>query len=191
MENRVGFWPRALAFLLDGLVLSAIGFVLQRPLAAVFPNALAAVIQEVTSRPTELGESADLLEKTARYAFATAIVSPFYWLVEAFGGFSPAKLMLGLRIVSEEGKKAPLLSLVIRYGIKNAASIVAVIALFSAWPGLDALSRAMYWATAVGFFLVLSPARMAMHDRIAGTAVLRKVDVVVTAAPTGSATSSS
>jgi uncharacterized RDD family membrane protein YckC len=47
----------------------------------------------------------------------------------------------------------------------------------------------MGWATMVGFLLVLGRERTALHDRIAGTAVLRKSDVALPAAPAGSATS--
>ena len=46
MENRVGFMPRAAAFMLDAAIVWALGLALQRPLSALFSGAVAAMIRK-------------------------------------------------------------------------------------------------------------------------------------------------
>jgi uncharacterized RDD family membrane protein YckC len=178
MENRVGFMPRAAAFLLDAAIVWALGLALQRPLSALFSGAVAAMIQEASARP-DAEQLRPMLEWGARWAVSTTLVAPFYALIEATRGFSPGKLLLGLRVVTETGHPAPLSSLSIRAFIKSAASLVGLVAMLTGTRSLNGLVQATAWATWVGCLLVLTGPRTALHDRIAGTAVLRKADVAV------------
>jgi uncharacterized RDD family membrane protein YckC len=180
-ENRVGFTPRLAAFLLDAAIVWALGLALQRPLSALFSGAVAAMIRDAAARP-DAEQLRPILDWAARWAVATTLVAPFYSLIEAIRGFSPGKLLLGLRVVTESGHRAPLASLLMRAAIKNAASVIAVAAMFSGVRALNGLVQATAWATWVGCLLVLMRPRTALHDRIAGTAVLRKADVAEAAA---------
>ena len=188
MENRVGFMPRAAAFMLDAAIVWALGLALQRPVAALFSGAVAAMIREISARP-DAEQLRPAMEWVARLGVSTTIVAPFYGLIEAIRGWSPGKLLLGLRVVTETGHKAPLLSLLIRAAIKNAASVIAVAAMLTGARSLNGLVQATAWATWVGCLLVLTGPRTALHDRIAGTAVLRKADVAMTTAGARGATS--
>jgi uncharacterized RDD family membrane protein YckC len=180
MEARVGFLPRASAYALDVIAVSTIALILQKPLSGLFPGALAAMIQEQASR-AGAETTTPFLEWTARLGVATALIAPFYGLIEALRGFSPGKLVMGLRIVTEQGQKPPVASLLMRFGIKGAAAMITLVAIVSGVKSLHVLAQAAGWATMVGCLLVFMPARTAMHDRIAGTAVMRKADVRVTA----------
>jgi uncharacterized RDD family membrane protein YckC len=182
LENRVGFLPRAGAYLLDLAATWTIALALQSFLIGLFPNVVATLVAEKLALQPELGEMRAMLEWGARLNVATRLVAPIYGLIEAFRGFSPGKLVLGLRVVSESGQRAPIGTLLVRYAIKNGGLVVGAVGLMTAWKPLGVLSDAMQAATFVGFLLVLDRARMAIHDRVAGTAVLRKTDVVVPAA---------
>jgi uncharacterized RDD family membrane protein YckC len=181
MENRVGFMPRAAAFMLDAAIVWALGLALQRPLSALFSGAVAAMIRDASARP-DAEQLRPVLEWAARWGVSTTLVAPFYALIEATRGWSPGKLVFGLRVVTESGHAAPLSSLLIRASIKSAASVIAVAAMLSGARSLNGLVQATAWATWVGCLLVLTGPRTALHDRIAGTAVLRKTDVAMTAA---------
>lgn len=179
IENRVGFWPRLGAYMLDMAALWTIAMVLQGPLAKLFPGLVSTVLADAKAHPETAMEMRPFVEWAARLGVASGLLAPLYALFEALRGWSPGKLVLGLRIVSETGERAPLPSLLIRFGIKSSATLVGLAGLFLASKGLSVLAQAMGWATSVGCLLVLSKARTALHDRIAGTAVLRKSDVVV------------
>jgi uncharacterized RDD family membrane protein YckC len=180
MENRVGFTPRAAAFMLDAAIVWALGLALQRPLSALFSGAVAAMIRETAARP-DAQQLGPVLEWAARWGVATTLVAPFYNFIEATRAWSPGKLVFGLRVVTEAGQPAPRSALLIRGFIKSAASLVAVAAMLTGARSLNGLVQATAWATWVGCLLVLTRERTALHDRIAGTAVLRKADVAVTA----------
>ncbi|HEY0710704.1 MAG TPA: RDD family protein [Polyangia bacterium] len=184
LEARVGFLPRAAAYALDVVAVSTLALILQKPLSGLFPSAVAAMIQDQTSRAgTET--MGPFLEWTARLGVASSLIAPFYGLIEALRGYSPGKLVMGLRIVTEQGQKPPVSVLLIRYAIKGAAALVTLAAITSNVKSLHVLAQAAGWATTVGCFLVFLPARTAMHDRIAGTAVMRKADVRVAAGADG------
>ena len=182
LEKRVGFWPRVGAYVLDLSAVWAIGLIAHRPVAALFPGAVAAVIQEATVR-AEAEPMRPFLEWAARLGVTITLLAPFYALFEALRGWSPGKLVLGLRIATDTGHKAPPSALLARWGIKGAAGLIALVAMLTSVKSLNVLAQATAWATAVGCLLVLTKSRLALHDRIAGTAVLRKADVV--GVPTG------
>lgn len=174
--------------MLDFTVIWALGLALQRPLSALLSGAVAAMIQDAARQP-DAEQLRPMLEWAVRWNVAVTFVAPFYGLIEAFRGWSPGKLILGLRIVTEAGQRAPLSSLLVRYGIKGAANVMALLAILTGAHALSALAQATIWATYVSCLLVLTRPRTAMHDRIAGTAVLRKGDVAMTAARAGGAVS--
>ena len=186
MENRVGFMPRAAAFLLDMVAVWALGLLLQRPLAALFSGAVATLIRDASSRP-DAEQVREMLEPAFRWMVSTTVVAPFYGLIEGLRGWSPGKLVLGLRIVDEAGRLAPRSALLTRFGIKGAASVIALVGMISGVRVLGMLAQATFWATYVGCLLVLAKPRTAIHDRVAGTAVLRKADVAVPAPATSRA----
>jgi hypothetical protein len=67
--------------------------------------------------------------------------------------------------------------------------VITLVAMVTGARGLLLLGQATFWATYTGCLLVLAKPRTAIHDRIAGTAVLRKGDVAMTATRAGSAVS--
>jgi uncharacterized RDD family membrane protein YckC len=172
MESRVGFLPRGLAYVLDVAALWTLAAAVQRPLAALFPGSVTAMVAQVNAHP-DASHMGPMVEWVARMAVAATLLAPLYGLIEGLLGRSPGKLVLGLRIASPTGEKPPLLTLLIRYCIKGGATITGLLSMLFALSSLNVLAQAMGSATSVGCLLVLSRERTAIHDRVAGTVVLR------------------
>jgi uncharacterized RDD family membrane protein YckC len=172
LENRVGFLPRLSAYMLDVAGLWILAVALHAPLVTLFPGAVSAMVAQANAHP-DASQLRPFLEWSARLVVAITLLGPFYGLIEAFTGRSPGKYLLGLRITGMNGEKPPLSRLFLRYAIKSAATIIAVPALLLSSKGLGVLAQATSWANIVSCLLVLGRERTAMHDRMAGTIVLR------------------
>jgi uncharacterized RDD family membrane protein YckC len=184
MENRVGFWPRVAASLIDFVIVAVLAFLLKGLAASLLPDVLERKIAEATAAPAA-ARAKDFTIAMATWSVAMALIGPLYGLMEGFLGYSPAKLALGLRIVGESGHPAPRATLLVRYLVKSSAALIGLVALFVAGKTLEQVSMVVSLAIFAGCFLVLTKARQAVHDKIAGTAVLRKSDVAVTAMSVG------
>jgi uncharacterized RDD family membrane protein YckC len=176
MENRVGFWPRVAASLIDFVVVSALAFLAKGLLESALPGVYARKIAEATADP-RAAQAAGFLTAIAGWGVTAALLGPFYGLIEGLIGRSPGKMLTGLLIVDEPGQPAALPTLLIRYLVKSSSSLIALVAVFAGAKALDLVSQIVAWGILLGFFLVLTKSRQALHDKIAGTAVLRKRDV--------------
>jgi uncharacterized RDD family membrane protein YckC len=176
MENRVGFWPRVAAALIDFVVVAVVAFATKKFVEAALPGVYAHKIAEATADP-RAAAAKGFITAMAGWGIAAGLLSPFYGLIEGITGRSPGKMLIGLRVVDEAGKPAPIGTLLVRYLIKQSSSLIGFIALFAGAHALDLVSQIVAWGIILGFFLVLTKSRQALHDKIAGTAVLRKSDV--------------
>jgi hypothetical protein len=75
--------------------------------------------------------------------------------------------------------------------VKYSGSLMAVVGSVMVSKAVQNLSQALGGIVVIGCFLVFGKARLALHDRIAGTAVLRKSDVGATASSASAAPVSS
>jgi uncharacterized RDD family membrane protein YckC len=184
MEKRVGFWPRVAAALIDVILISAITFATKGLFEAILPGIYARKVAEMTADP-RTAQAHKYLALAAGWGIAAGLLGPFYGLIEGFTGRSPGKLLLGLRIVDEAGQPAPLPTLLIRFAVKSSSNVIAFIAVFAGVHALDTMSQIVGWGIILGFFLVLTESRQALHDKIAGTAVRRKADLGAAALSAG------
>jgi uncharacterized RDD family membrane protein YckC len=191
MENRVGFGLRLGAWALDLVALIILATVLTGVVAGLFPDALARFIEsQLAAQPAGAPAAAKAFaEKMLNWSFAATLVGLLYSLTEAFAGWSVGKLILRIRIVDESGQRGPTGKLVLRWAIKQSGNLLLLAGLFAASKLLYTAGQIVALGIFLGCFLVLSKSRQALHDKIAGTAVLRKSDVGVaaTAAPTPAA----
>jgi uncharacterized RDD family membrane protein YckC len=172
MESRVGFWPRVGAHLVDMVLILGVSFLLKGVIASLFPGAIAAAIAEQT-RANTTAALKPALETMAAFGVASTAIWPFYGLIEAFTGWSPAKRLLGLRIAGEDGRPAPRPRLFARYAVKGAANILALLGLVTGAKTLSTAGGAMSLVILAGFSLVLRSSRQALHDMAVRTAVVR------------------
>jgi hypothetical protein len=121
--------------------------------------------------------------------FACLSVLVLFTIGEVAFGASPGKSMLGYVIRTPTGERAPARRLAVRWAVKHAPLVLLVIAnglrLAVPW-GASARGSPVSWLATVletaaglavvglllGGLLALGPARLTLHDRIAGTAVI-------------------
>ena len=176
MENRVGFWPRVAASLIDFVVVCVAAFLLKGVVERLLPGAYGEKLATALADP-RTAPAKGFISVMTGFAMAAAILGPLYGLIEGFLGRSPGKLALGLRIVDEAGQLPPIGTLLMRYLVKSSSSLIAFAALFIGGHALDVVSQIVAWGIILGFFLVLTKSRQALHDKIAGTAVMKKAQV--------------
>ena len=185
MDSRVGFWPRAAAYTIDFVILSVLAWLARGLATSLFPGAIAQFLAERAATPG--GAAArGFLEGAAGWSVALSLVSPFYLLIEGLTGWSPGKLLLGLRVVADSGQSAPLKRLMLRYAVKGSAALISLVGVLTGLRALGTVGQAIGWVIVAGSLLVLTTSRQALHDKAAGTAVLRKSDVGVSESPLSS-----
>jgi uncharacterized RDD family membrane protein YckC len=95
-------------------------------------------------------------------------------LTEAITGRSVGKLLLGMRIVRSDGTRADLKHRLLRALCKNSWAVLCATGLCTGTAPVFAAGLVSGIVTGVGCFLVLGHDRLALHDHICGTAIVRK-----------------
>ncbi len=97
-----------------------------------------------------------------------------YYTTEIFFSASPGKMILGIRIGTEDRHVGNVGTLLTRYLFKHSSSILTVLSLIILLPILSTLSSLIQLTIVVGFFFTLSVRRQALHDILSKTAVYHK-----------------
>jgi Flp pilus assembly protein TadD/uncharacterized RDD family membrane protein YckC len=106
------------------------------------------------------------------------VLGTLYYLVEGLTGWTLGKLILGQRIANSDGTKAGVGTLLDRYAIKNIGWILWLIGAVLGGKIYMMLSGIAGLVVFLGCFMALGAERMALHDRVANTAVFRRADVL-------------
>lgn len=186
-EVRVGFGSRFAAYLIDFILVAGLAVALRGVAASLFPATAAALIAKGMADPRAAAVQG-VVRWSAEWGLALAVIAPLYTLIEGLVGWSPGKLLLGLRVAAAAGTPAPHDRLLVRYLAKNASGLIGAVATFTLSHPLELVSRVMAVVIIIGCFLVLRRDHLALHDKIAGTAVLRKADLALATPSTASAT---
>jgi uncharacterized RDD family membrane protein YckC len=155
-----GFWLRFLARVIDGLVL-------------LIPSVCVIVLVVGTGFFADVlaGDFSALMRTSGMFTVATLINSAMYAAYEAFTtstyGGTLGKMALGMRVILPDGSQLNLQQALIRHLIYAGGSIVGALvpfagALAGLWVLVDCVSAAF------------DPQKRALHDRIAGTFVVKK-----------------
>ena len=178
--ERVGFYPRAAAFLIDLML-----FVL--------------VVHVAAAIDWSLYESQGWRMFGALTAGAAWITLAAMGLLEALEGTSPGKRLMKVAIAAEDGRRAPRRTLFIRAIYKYAAVLLSLGGMFAfavmmQWGATGDVRdgfEAIFWAdlvvasgvtifVIVGCFRALKDDRQAFHDLAAGTAVFSTRELLTT-----------
>jgi uncharacterized RDD family membrane protein YckC len=180
--ERVGFGSRLGAYLIDHVVIWGLGALLARPVSSLFPHAVAAALaaakEKAAKDPRMAAQMSAFGETMARMTIAVILISAVYFLAEALWGRALGKLILGLRIATDDGRRATPGRLVVRMLVKNGGSVLKLVAMTT---GATILSRGgdvLSVVVTAGCLLALWPRRQALHDLAANTAVYHGSDVV-------------
>lgn len=164
------------ATVLDGIVDQAFDAVIaaERPdISAQAVNELRADVKQVMDR-FALGR---LIPATVRFVawlvLIPMIVALAYGFMEAVWGRTLGKVVVGIAIRREDEEGALVPALMLRYAIKYAPLLLALLGVVTRLPFFFFASGIAWIIVLVGALVMIGPERRALHDYAAGTAVYR------------------
>lgn len=182
MEQRVGFGPRLGAWLLDLVIVvvlaflggGTIGGMLGMTAGAALGGAMANQADSVAAGMAALG---GLLGGLFAFAIAAAVIGCVYFLIEGLTGYTLGKLLLGIRVASDDGTAASVGKLLTRFAIKNSSYLLTLAAALTGIYALRTLGNVAGLIIFVGCFFTLGMKKQAIHDMLAHTAVYPKAAI--------------
>ena len=181
---RVGFGQRFLAaiidFLLGALFIGALVFLLMQMNVSATPDMIETMndIDALFSLLGVASSAGDMFYSLLpAMTFGGMIGAVLYSLTEGFTGASPGKRVLRIRIANQDGSQGDTTLYIRRWGVKFSGSILRMIALVPALVALDTIGVIVAVVIFIGYFGALGVERLALHDRIAQTAVYNKDDI--------------
>lgn len=176
MDKRVGFGPRLGAVLMDGIVVWLLSFFLGGTLGAMLGLG-AGAIAGAGDQAEGAAAAGALIGGMLGMMAGFYVFGLLYSLIEAFTGASPGKMILKLKVGTAEGRQAPIQTYLTRWAVKNAGTLLGVLALVPGLGILSTLSSIAGLVIFVGCFLVLGQNRQALHDMAAKTAIFKTTDL--------------
>lgn len=179
MKERIGFGKRLGAWVIDLIIIAAIGAVLGTvaggAIGGLLGTGAASEMEGATSESAAAGAMlGSFIGGMAGMMAGVTLIGLLIFLIEGFTGFTPGKLALGIRVGSKDGNKAGLGALLVRFLVKNSALILSVLAGVTGVMVLSTIGSVAGLVVFIGCFLVLGQKRQAIHDMIGGTAVYKK-----------------
>lgn len=108
---------------------------------------------------------------------ATALMSVVYPLVEGLTGASPGKWILGLRVGRLDGTSGNVVLYLKRFAVKYIRPVMMAMSAATGMSLLAWLSGPAGTVMTFGTLLLLASHKQALHDKLAGTAVYRRIEL--------------
>jgi len=167
---RQGFGIRLLAYILDGILVGVL------MIAAFYVNGTFEKI--MTYGANILSDAAIMTDLIKSITPLSAIIGLMYFSLEVIFAASPGKMILGLRIGTQDRNEATTTTLLIRFLLKESSTVLSAIALI---PGLFFVPYIGSFCNIfiiVGFFWTLTQKKQSFHDMLSKTAVYKKADII-------------
>jgi uncharacterized RDD family membrane protein YckC len=119
-------------------------------------------------------EASDSYQDIIRLSNFIANFSLLYMFIEAFTGASPGKMVLSLKVGTENGEKGDTWLYFTRFAIKNASALFGLAGRTTGLIFLNSLGGFAGMIIFLGCFLVLGIKKQAVHDMLAKTAIFNK-----------------
>lgn len=171
---RVGFGKRLGAALIDALIILII-LVIGMALTGIISEFSYIDFNTFATDPQEMKDFNDLIFK--RFIPLQLVIGFVYYLLELFVAASPGKLILGLKIGSQNKTNASFMSLFIRFISKHIDFVTTSLFIVTAIELFSVLNTLLGIVVFVGCFFVFGEKKQALHDMIAKTAVYHKEDL--------------
>lgn len=173
MKERASFGLRVVALVIDVvllLALSAVVGLMAGSSAAVLLHkfGFSQVPHDPTGAAVATGFMAILVAVLVTSLVATLLSLP-YNLMEALVGWTPGKLVTGLRVRNQDGSRPSFSQVFARWLIKHNAVLFAILTVTGI--PFTVLSPFGQLIVFLGCFLALGPTRQALHDMATKTAV--------------------
>lgn len=169
MENRIGFGPRFGALILDFIIIMVFAFLLLPIIGGLIGGA--------ASDGDEVAAAMGMIAGIFAAFIALPLIGTLYFLLEAVTGASVGKMVLGLKVGTAEGTAGDIKLYATRYAIKNLGLIISMI---GGIVGVAILGTVGTWVGVViflGYFMVFSAKKQALHDTVAKTAIYKKANL--------------
>ena len=173
MKERAGFGIRLAAAAIDVVLLAVLSMMVGM-LSGGLVTVLVHSLGLTQFFPTTAGAVAfsgflGILAAIAMGCLVASLLSLPYNLMEAIGGWTPGKLVMGLRVRQADGSPPSFGQIFARWLVKH-NSVLLFLLTFVGIPAmvLSGPGQMVIW---LGCFLVLTPKRQALHDMASGTAV--------------------
>jgi len=98
-------------------------------------------------------------------------------LVEGLTGASPGKWVLGLRVGRQDGTSGDVALYLKRFAVKYIRPVMIALSAATGMSLLAWLSGPAGTVMSVGTLLLLASHKQALHDKLAGTAVYRRIEL--------------
>jgi len=170
LSQRIGFSPRLGAALLDFLFMTVTSLILSLIVPA---NEYMSLFSELGGGNSALGAGAALFSALVTAGIVVNLVRLAYYSLEIIVGQSVGKMIMNIRIAGVDGEKASTGSLFVRYLWKHGPEILSLFVYF----GIAAFGfLSVLWTIVVfiGLFWAMGKDGMALHDRVAKTAIYPK-----------------
>jgi uncharacterized RDD family membrane protein YckC len=181
---RVGFGPRLAAYVIDMLGSALFGALLAFLFLQLDVTTLPGMdedLQTITDIYALFGLGGEFTDFMMKFipalTLGSIIAAITYSLIEGMTGASPGKLVMSIRIAHPDGRAGSITLFLRRWAIKNISSILQFIALVPTLAFVDVIGGLLGLVIFVGCFFVLGQDRLALHDRIAQTAVYHRDDI--------------
>lgn len=188
VEKRVGFGPRLGAYLIDGIVIGVVYYILAMILTGVLVNMIVGNVESLD--PGQDLESAMASMAALAVAGVAAMMTIYglagtlyFVLLEGMMGASVGKMALGLKIASADGngKGGLMKRAIIKASPYVLMFVIGILVFITKSIGLMTI---MYVAAGlanlfviISMFMALRESKQALYDSMSDTAVFKKADV--------------
>lgn len=183
-ELRVGFGLRFGALIIDfvlelvlALIIAGIFFALGLKIIVVKPE----YFHQIMDIYKQFGIDTAFVRKSMDFiqllTFAYYTTKVAYSVIEGTSGWSLGKRILGIRIAHPDGKRGNTQLYLKRWLIKDLSTILTLFTILPALEFLEFFNGLVSLILFFGCFAALGAEKLALHDRLAQTAVFRKQDI--------------
>ncbi|NQX97429.1 MAG: RDD family protein [Flavobacteriales bacterium] len=186
ISERIGFWLRAGAYLIDIVFVFLFGYVLTLFvgdffLDLFFGNQMADMneqmneIQHLSPKSNQfINPFMSIVKSWMSISAGAAFAGLILVVLEGIFGQSVGKFILGIKVTDLDGGNLPSQKLWLRSGLKYGNNIIALIGSMSGLMVISVLGSFWGMAIFVGFFLTFMDNKQTIHDMIAKTVVSKK-----------------
>jgi uncharacterized RDD family membrane protein YckC len=176
-KQRIGFGPRVGAFIIDSFIITILASILmalfmESTFNAFISGQLTEAIMNNSATPQFTSQEA--YDEMMRVSLFIAHFSTLYMIIEAFLGATPGKMLMGIKIGTQDGKTGDIWLYFPRFALKNGSVLLELAGRITGIGLISSIAGLLGMAVFFGCFFVLGEKRQALHDTIARTAVFRK-----------------
>jgi len=178
-DFRIGFGRRLGAYLIDFVIYSFL-LVTAMSIFGILDDfaSLMTISQDLGGNPEEL--QIYMKDLYARFYPLVLVIAFAYYSMEIFFAQTVGKMVLGIKIANSDRTQASLGTLIKRFMAKYFNYFLLLLYILTSIEIFSTLQTIFGIVIFIGCFLALSQSRMALHDRIAKTAVFFKDEILRT-----------